>query len=375
MEFRKGMGALSERTASAGSIVLYAVGDIASSRSGEPTGLEEVAALLHDGDVVFFNCETPYAESGAPSGVVHGSMAHDPRALPGIAAAGFNVATLANNHVMDWGTEAVVECRDRLEKLGIAVCGAGRNLSEAHLPAILERNGLKIGFLGYSCTGPEITRAEDEKPGCAMVRAHTAYEPVDYYPGSPRIKIVTWPYADDLERMRQDIRRLRDVADVVIVTFHWGTIYVPAVIPDYETLIGHVAVDCGADLILGHSPHILKGIEIYKGRVIVHSLNHLLMEGASGAKSEFTADRAGVKSDPDTRKSLILRCEVSADGVGEVGFFPVLVDEEWSDPVVLAPESAEAAAVFDYMVEISRAAGFDTEFSRVGGKVRISARL
>jgi len=134
--------------------VLHAVGDIALARSEWRLCLAGVESYLRTADIGFFNCEVPYAETGCPGMLPHGAPGHHPRAMAALPAAGFNVCTFANNHTMDWGLDAIVECRTRLEAIGIAVCGAGKNIHEARKPAVVEKKGIKVAFLGYNSVGP-----------------------------------------------------------------------------------------------------------------------------------------------------------------------------------------------------------------------------
>jgi poly-gamma-glutamate capsule biosynthesis protein CapA/YwtB (metallophosphatase superfamily) len=360
-----------------GVITLCAVGDILLARKDYELAFIRVASILKEADISFFNCEAPHAQSGSPAGQAHGAVDHDPMVLPAFVAAGFDVCTLANNHAMDWGVEALVECRGRLQALGIEVCGAGLNRSEARRPAMLERNGVRVAFLGYCSTGPQGANlggwaggvaATDDTPGCAVLRVHTAYEPLDYYPGTPRVTIVTWPNREDLQRMREDISNAKKEADIVVMTDHWGTVYDPVVIPDYELDIGHAAIDAGADLVLGHSPHILKGIEVYKGKVIVHSLGNFSLDRADheersiDAKSWNEFRRPQINID-NQRKSFIFKCLISQGTVRRASYVPIMLDEHLANPEPLASDDPRAADIFRFVAESSSAVGFDTKFA------------
>lgn len=362
-------------------ITLCAVGDVVVVRKNYELSFARVASILREADISFFNCETAYGERGSPCISPHGAGPHAPGPMAALTLAGFDVCTLANNHTLDWGVDACVECRQRLEDMGIAVCGAGSNISEARKPAILERKGIRVAFLGYCSVGPNWFLAEENKPGCAMVRAYTHYEPSDYQPGTPGPKVVTWPYKEDLQGMLEDIAKVSEQADIVIVAIHWGIHYVPAAIPDYEFEVGHAAIDAGADLVLGSHPHILKGIEIYRGKVIVHSLGNFVMEGRIADADEqrtmrlkgYHNSRVGVYGplmfSPDTCKTLILKCVVSGREIRRVSYIPVMLYERWIDPEPLLCSDPRAQDIFQYMVDISRAAGLDTKYSWDGDEV------
>jgi hypothetical protein len=353
-------------------ISLLAVGDVVVARKDHMTSFAKVADILKAGDITFFNCETPYAESGTPGHAQHGAIQHDYRKMPALATAGFNVCTMANNHVMDWGIDPVVECRERLEAMGIAVCGAGKDMAEARKPAIIEYKGTRVAFLGYLSTGPIGYEAEKDKPGAAPLRVHTLYEQQEYQPGTPP-HILTWTYRDDLQAMVENIRQAREQADIVVVTDHWGLHNTPVDIPDYEYEIAYAAIDAGADLVLGTHPHILKGIEVYKGKVIVHSLANFVMEnGVAERESEIRGLR--MKSwpqtmakmygprHPDQSKSMILKCIISDKKIQKVSFLPVQLDMEWANPEPLARSDQRAQDIYDYVVMATREAGIQTDF-------------
>lgn len=361
---------------------LFAVGDVIVARKDWKLSFSKVESLLKKADVSFFNCETPYAEAGCPGPIA--AMPHDPRGMPVLVSTGFNVCNFANNHTMDWGVDAVVECRERLESMGIAVCGAGRDIGEARTPAIVKRKGVRVAFLGYCSVGPNWSLAERDKPGCAMVRAHTLYEPYDSQPGTPATKVLTWAYKEDLEAMVADIRKAREQADIVVMTNHWGIHHVPAMIPDYEFEVGHAAIDAGADLVLGTHPHILKGIEVYKGRIIVHSLANFVMEYRMAREEigQRTMQKESYKHlretiygpyHPDQRKSLILKCIISAGRIGRVSYIPVMLDEKWSNPEPLTRGDARAQEIFEYMEGITRTAGLSTKYFWDGDEVVVAA--
>ncbi|MFC2048483.1 CapA family protein [Chloroflexota bacterium] len=362
-------------------ITLLAAGDVIIARKDYQNSFTRVAAILREADIAFFNCETAYAEKGSPGMAQHGAGPHDPTKMPALVSAGFDVCTLANNHTLDWGVDAVVECRERLEALGIAVCGAGRDISEARKPAILERKGIRVAFLGYLSVGPNGCMAEEDKPGCAMVRAHTLYEPYEYQPGTPP-KILTWAYREDLQNMVKDIRKAKEQADIVIMTDHWGIHHKPVVIPDYEYEVGHAAVDAGADLVLGTHAHILKGIEVYKGKAIIHSLSDFAMEHkiakregevrimSSKSWSRMEEQTCGPR-DPNDRKTLILKCIISEKKIQRVSYIPVILDADYANPEPLPRSDQRTQEIFQYMEEISRAAGLDTEYYWEGDEVVI----
>ncbi|MBI2986871.1 MAG: CapA family protein, partial [Deltaproteobacteria bacterium] len=257
-----------------GSITLVAVGDTALARKDYNLSFAKVANIIKGADIAFFNNEGTYTEGPFSSLRYYRGKPYDPKKMPALTIAGFHVCNMASNVISNWGIDPAVECWERLKAMGIAVCGFGRNMSEARQPAIIEKNGVRVAFLGYLSVGPIQDTAEEDKPGVAVVRVHTLYESYQndrgpgYQPGA-LARVLTWPDREDLHNMIEDIKKARKQADIVIMVPHWGLHHKPAVIPDYAWEVGHAAIDAGADLVLGTHPHILKGIEVYKGKVII----------------------------------------------------------------------------------------------------------
>jgi poly-gamma-glutamate capsule biosynthesis protein CapA/YwtB (metallophosphatase superfamily) len=135
------------------SITLLGIGDILIDRKQPETIFKHVAEVLRSGDITFANCEQMYSDKGYPS-PVHASYS-DPRNLPALLYAGIDVVSLANNHTMDWGPEALLDTMSRLKKMGLPYVGVGKNIAESRQSVILERNGTKVGFLAYGCVGPD----------------------------------------------------------------------------------------------------------------------------------------------------------------------------------------------------------------------------
>jgi hypothetical protein len=236
---------------------------------------QNVIPALAKGDLRFAQVERTYSNLGRYEEYTHGAHSRvEPELLSNYVSANFNVVSLASNHSLDYGAEAELDTMASFRKIGISTIGVGANIAEARTPAIIERNGLRIAFLGYCSVLQPATWATETRPGIAPMRARTFYEPVDFQPGTPA-HIVSIADEGDMEAMKKDIRAARERADVVVVSQHWGVHYTPRYIPDYEVQVGHAAVDAGCDLVIGHHPHILKGIEVYKGVPILHSLANL----------------------------------------------------------------------------------------------------
>ena len=348
-------------------ITLLVAGDILIDREQPETIFRHVADMLRSGDITFANCEQMYSDKGYPN-MIHASYS-DPRNIPALLYAGIDLVSLANNHTLDWGTEGLLDTMSRLKEAGLPYVGVGKNLKEARQPVILERKGTKVGFLAYGCVGPDGYEAEEDKPGYAPVRSWTIYDKVDYQPATPP-RIISFPYKDDLAAMVEDIQNLKTKADVVIVSFHWGQHLIPRVIPMYCFDIGHAAIDAGADLILGGHTHILKGIEVYKGKVIFYSLSNFAIELGPGSlnlkvnvrQSKRLNQIYGSMHHPEAKATMIAKAIIQNGEIKQVSYIPCYINER-EEPEIVTRKDNRSSQVFDYVEDISRSEHLPVKFA------------
>ncbi len=326
-------------------LILGLVGDVLVDREDPPEVFSEVQPVLDATDVLFGNLEGPYTDDphAPPSAPVQ--VIPPARNLDVYAQCGFDVVTMANNHIVDGGHAAMLDTRARLNEQGVATCGAGRNLAEARAPAIVQAGGLKLAFLGYASIFPSGYEARSAVPGIAPMRAHNVFmDAYDNYhaPGcEPRVK--TMPYEEDIANLREDIAKARERADLVIATFHWGDFMKPFHLTDHETRTARFCIDQGADMVVGHHHHVLRGMEWYEGKPILYGLGHFvfdlrielppdllkMMEG-SGEDPNFygVAPRAGWPLLPlhaESRMTLMAWASVEAGSIAGIGFVPCLL--------------------------------------------------
>jgi poly-gamma-glutamate synthesis protein (capsule biosynthesis protein) len=294
--------------------------------------------------------------------------------------AGIDVVSFAGNHTMNWGDEGFLGTLENLEQNRIGVVGVGRNITEARTPAILERNGIKVAFLGYNSILPPGYWAGAATPGCAPMRISTFYEQREYQPGSPA-KVITVANSEDLEAMKRDVRNAKSMADVVVFSIHWGLHFVRAKLAMYEDEVGHAAIDAGADLVVGHHPHILKAVEFYKGKAIFHSLGNFAFDIALPesprlkALGEFLDWRPlehpeweGYPFPEDCRKTMIAKYVTDGRGRERVSFLPALINRQ-AQPEAMRADDDRFQEVLKYVEDITREAGFSTGFSVEGEEV------
>lgn len=369
-------------------LVLYAVGDIAPDRQDPDSIFQKVAEILNQGDIVFGQLEAVLSERGIPLPQARLVCRAKPQVAHALKQAGFDVISFASNHCMDLGREAFYDTLNLLNEAGLAVIGAGRNIAQARQPAIIERNGTRVAFLGYNTILPQAYWAEADRPGCVPMRAFTVYEQIEHdQPGTP-CHIHTYPHREDLKALENDVRQAKSRADIVIVSIHWGIHFVPAVIADYQRDVARAAIDAGADLVLGHHAHILKGIEVYKGKVIFYSLCNFAIDLAAPQEllerprhQEIAKLNPDWKPDPkyptyfmppDSRKTLTVKCDVTNRKIRSVSFLPTIINQH-SQPKVLSARDPQFHQVIHYMEEITRDQNLAAEFRVQNNAVVIQA--
>lgn len=366
--------------------LLYAVGDIAPSRKDPDTLFDFVRGELTKADVAFCQLEINLTDRGSRLPQCRHTDRTHPSVAHAIKRAGFNVVSWAGNHCMDWGREGFFDTIEALKAAKLSVVGAGATIVEAREPVIVEAKGQRIAFLAYSSILPMSYWAEENRPGCAPMRAWTIYEQIEHdQPGTP-CRIHTFANRDDLTALQADIAKAKQNADVVMVSLHWGIHFVPAVIAQYQTEVGRAAIDAGADVILGHHAHILKGIDVYKGKPIIYSLCNfavdLHMDKAHAESKGFREIQtlhpnwqpdfeSSYNFPADSRRTVIAKCTVDGGRVRRVSLLPAYVNRQ-SQPEILKASDPRFAEVTEYLREISHAAKLNGVFTRDGDELVIA---
>jgi poly-gamma-glutamate capsule biosynthesis protein CapA/YwtB (metallophosphatase superfamily) len=268
------------------SYTLVATGDFMLQKPilrPDARSLRQVLQLFHKADHAFINLEQALTDRGEPADKLVCLRAH-PHLVGEIAKAGIDVATIANNHAMDFGLTGMRDTLGALRGAGVACVGTGEGLDESFAPAVLEAQGLTVAFLGISCTLANGVGAGMGRPGLAPVRILTRYV-IDHVliqetPGVAPF-VETFPMPGDVERAIEAVAAAKRQADLAIVGIHWGVPigWVAAnqdELATYQRPLGHALIDAGADAVIGHHPHVLHGIELYKERPIFYSLGNFL---------------------------------------------------------------------------------------------------
>jgi poly-gamma-glutamate synthesis protein (capsule biosynthesis protein) len=267
-----------------------------------------------------------------------------------------------------------------LLKMGIAVTGVGKNLAEAREPAVVERQGVTVGFLGYSSVTPEGGAAGRDKPGIATLRVRTSYEA--HGPHSV-VRVLSEPDERDVNMIVEDITKLRSQVDVVMVAFHGGVVWVPRIIPDYQVTVAHACVDAGADLIMVHHAHVPKAVEVYKGKAVFYGLGNFCMtkptvnsawqeppwkHGVLRNHADLDPDYPLLPYGRDAQRALVVKAQLSKSGVEDVSFLPLWIDRRYR-PEPLRSSDDRFADVMRYVDWASE--GFDHSFEILGDEVRV----
>ena len=274
--------------------VLLFVGDIMLSRS---VGTRTVAAgdyrypfleaadILREADFAFGNLEGPISARGKNQGSIY-SFRADPRTVEGLTYAGIDVLSLANNHIWDWGTDALIDTVSILQESGITSVGAGANYEEANKPALFAAGEVKIAVLAYTDLLPYTMQAVGEIPGLS-----------DF----------------NLDTIKATINKLVDEGNLVVVSLHWGD--------EYEVLanasqreIAKGLIDAGASLIVGHHPHVVQELEQYGNGWVAYSLGN------------FIFDQSFSK---ETMEGAALRVELEGQKITDARLIPVKISPDF----------------------------------------------
>ncbi|TFG80012.1 MAG: CapA family protein [Spirochaetales bacterium] len=290
---------VSERT-----LTLLACGDILLARTpgkrvserGFRFLFQGVRDLVSDADIAFANLETPVSYLGEPypGKPVNVTFRADPATLFGLAWAGFDVVSLANNHMNDYGPAALAETLEYLDLLGVARAGAGLDLEEAGRPALIERNGELVAILAYAEPMWSAVEAKSARFAVVATRAETRLSATGQRPGDGSTGDVDRAGIAPalIPAMVADVRRVRETLDpdYLFVSVHWGDEHqhIPRA---FQRNFGRAAIDAGAIAVLGHHPHVLQSVERYRDGLILHSMGNFVFDMAADHTYETAAFR------------------------------------------------------------------------------------
>lgn len=283
-----------------------------------------ISHYLQTADLVFSNLEAPFCKNGEQ---VRKNFVFKvpPKFVNALKAGNINLVSIANNHILDYGMSCLESTIAVLKQEKINFAGAGINIKDAHKPAVFEINKIKFAFFAYSMTLPKYFYATDTTGGTAYPKRKLLKEKIEYY---------------------------RDKVDYIIVSFHWGQ-ELTEYPKEYQRNFAHWAIDYGADLILGHHPHVLQGIEKYKNKLIIYSLANFVFASYSNKAT----------------KSIFLDLIFTKDEIKEIKILPINVNnyEVRFQPKILAGKPKLKA--LKYLNEISQKLNNNKQMLSLDGKV------
>ncbi len=299
------------RLAAAGDLMLS--GEVARRHRpdlGPIVMFDEAAPILRSGDIVFGNLETPLCSPPVERTMFRGH----PAMAPVLASAGFNVLSLANNHILEYGPEGLQSTADLASRNGIQVLGAGDSQEAALRPVIMERKGLRVGFLGFGRTLK--TQKDPAAPGFAE-----------------------W----DEDRAVRSVRRLRSAVDVVVVSIHIGFMWLDYPSPAFKEAADRLLAE-GAHVVLMHHAHVLQGYAAGEGRLAIYNLGNFIADIYEG--------ETGVTLVPERQlESAIFLIDLDRRGVVEMGVVPIATTPDLT--VKIAPDD-QALQIIERLERISR---------------------
>ncbi len=237
------------------------------------TVFAEALGVFETGGINFVNLDCTFDTSGDSPNPDEYLVSATPGQLALLQQLGVSIISQANNHSMDYGARSLRITQDRIAELGIEFVGAGRNLEDARAARVISKRGTDVGFLAYASAHPWV--------GSVIATADSAgVAPLE------------------LEHMQEDVKQLQERVDCVVVSAHWGKEYLNYPAPQIIQL-AHDLVDCGADIVIGHHPHVIQGIEHYRHGTICYSLGNLLFPDYVTQGLRFDSDQ--------TRRSLVAK--------------------------------------------------------------------
>ena len=343
--------------------------------------------MLRGAPVVFGQLEAPVSARGAPNPIAKLAMRSPPGFANALSEAGFTLMSAAGNHCLDFGPEALADTLALLPAAGVRLAGAGDTLDAAIAPVIQDLPcGTRVALVAASSILPAGYAATEDRAGCAPLWAHTSYESIEPDQPATPPRVISRADETDLDRLVRAVRAAREQADLVLVSLHWGIHMITGVIADYQREGARALAAAGASAILGHHPHLLKGIEFIDGVPVFYSLGNFAIEQPQAfdaliAESESFRHLLSLNPGsspeslyvlpPETRLSGIVRLEVEDRRIVRVRFHPCRAADD-SSPVLLDPAESAFGEVHAYLERVTAMAGLNARFRAEDGALRVT---
>lgn len=297
-------------------------------KNGGASALENIAEHLAAADVTIANVESPLSnDESEPIIDKDVYIIGRPSAIEGIKNSGIDLASLANNHIMDYTGPALKDTLEALDGAGVKHAGAGMTEAEAEKPAEMEVDGVSIAFFSWTDIVPDYFLAHEDEPGVVSARMNMA---------------------DACKRVRE----AKATHDIVIVSMHWGVEYEDYITDYLQSEPAHQLVDAGADVIVGNHPHVMEGIEFYKGSLIAYAHGNCVF---------------WQKYD-HTHESILVNFDMTDEGIKNVVVTPLYLDDTYGIPDFAT--GSQARETLERLEEISE--GMNTAFEIRDGKAYVT---
>ena len=311
-------------------LTLLATGDIMLAREVENRVLraddftapfEFATELIRSADLAFANLETPLFP-GPMTAAYHMIFRADPRFALALKQVGWDVFSLSNNHAGDAGQPGLNQTLDELERVGIKTVGTGKTAEAARQPLVIEKNGLKIAYLAY--TDKAISNFKGETVNFMSI-----------------------------ENLKADLKTVRPRADLVIVSMHAGVEYQNVTPSQKQVEFAHTAIEYGADLVLGHHPHVLQPIEEYQGKLIFYSLGNFVFD-----QMQFEA----------TREAVLVKFHFNNRKLDSLEFFPYVIYDYY------LPKPVEGKQASKILNRLSSKIHLQPELTWQAGEIQVQSK-
>lgn len=328
-----------------GDILLHSDYQKIAIEKGPDFVFEKVFPYLNDSDLCFGNMECVLSQIGTPN-PEKVCLRGDESYIEALKGAGFDVLSLANNHILDFGFEACENMASKLKKAGIHVLGVGKDIEQSRSFLTIDVKDHRVGFLAYSSRdNGGFDYASNSKPGVAPL---------------------------DEEYVIEDINKHKNDVNHLIVSLHWGIEYSHYPTPD-QISMAHKIIDAGAKIIIGHHPHILQGYEYYNDGIILYSAGNFCSSDLN-----FEGPNKTYKSELKSfeRESAIFELYISKNKIIEkLNLIPLWLNDEGQPEPCNFEKSAGILKKIGERSEVLRMSGFDKYWESMVIKKRVAGPL
>ncbi|MCO4293660.1 CapA family protein [Solitalea sp. MAHUQ-68] len=273
----------------------------------------DMLPLFKGTDLNLVNLEAPLTHYNKQQKRKSTNLKAEPNRIQTLVEARIDVVNIANNHILDFYEEGMLETIDLLNKAGIHHIGAGNNMQQAAMPVIVSKNGISIGLLGFTDNEPYWMAVD--KPGTNYVQV------------------------GDITTIKNAIAGIKDKVDILILSIHWGDKMNDTPLPEFVSF-AHKIIDAGVDIIHGHGAHVCQGVEIYNGKLIMYDTGDLI-------------DDYDLNPQLKNNQTCFFNCEIDKNGVRKVKLIPIVM----KDMQARIARNFEHEDILGHMQQLSAAFG------------------